>query len=713
MSKFSVIAAAVLFGACSALAQTGDSGAKFKRTDSNATESVKLDMVSVTANRSETDVAKYAGQVSVLNQNGLTRTPSLIESINEIPGVHTGTDFGRQAAQQFTIRGFGYQSEERVIIEQDGVKRSPSLYSNMISTFRVDNDLLKRVEVVKGASSVLHGSGAIGGIVSMQTKSVDDFIIGGKNYGVMIGHRQESNNMNSNRGALAFKPVENLGFLFYGKHADHGDIKLADGGVSNVKIGKKVEDIKSIGNDERINTIFGKIEWDITDEHELDFSVFNYHENLVTGWQSLWRLQDGTTGRIKQRDYNVAYKYSPINNPWVNLSAQYYNTKSSYHRVAEDVDYANTEKRWGLNLKNESLFNTGILEHRLVVGAEYQDRREDLALFKGGVRSESNSHPNSYKDYGLYLQDVFDLGNFEFTLGGRYDRFERAVTKDNRPKYKESRFSPKLGVAYEVFDGINLLAGYAETFRAPTPHETSSIGPINRPYWYIPNLDLKPEIAKEYELGFSIDKENLLNNDRLYFKATHYNGKIKDMISLEPRLDLGNPPFDPKSPQRRYAKYDNIAEAKRSGYEVEAKYTIANFGFNLAYDHMKIRNKKTGKRIGVYADKLVVGTNYTYAPWGLGAGVSMRHYFSPKRDEKSFVSRGELYEYVDSSFTIVDFKGSWVPKNFENKIFGEGFRVNFGVNNIFNKKYIHASRTKDAILVGKSRNFYVDFEKTF
>ena len=49
MSKFSVIAAAVLFGACSALAQTGDSGAKFKRTDSNATESVKLDMVSVTA----------------------------------------------------------------------------------------------------------------------------------------------------------------------------------------------------------------------------------------------------------------------------------------------------------------------------------------------------------------------------------------------------------------------------------------------------------------------------------------------------------------------------------------------------------------------------------------------------------------------------------------------------------------------------------------
>ena len=124
MSKFSVIAAAVLFGACSALAQTGDSGAKFKRTDSNATESVKLDMVSVTANRSETDVAKYAGQVSVLNQSDLIKSPSVIDALGSVPGVMLGNDYGRQVGQYYNIRGFGYQSEARVIIEQDGIKRS-------------------------------------------------------------------------------------------------------------------------------------------------------------------------------------------------------------------------------------------------------------------------------------------------------------------------------------------------------------------------------------------------------------------------------------------------------------------------------------------------------------------------------------------------------------------------------------------------------------
>ena len=95
MGKFSIIAAAVLLSAASALAQTGGADGKFKRADSNATGSVKLDMVFVTANRSEADVAKYAGQVSVLNQNDLVKSPPVIDAIGSVPGVMLGNDHGR------------------------------------------------------------------------------------------------------------------------------------------------------------------------------------------------------------------------------------------------------------------------------------------------------------------------------------------------------------------------------------------------------------------------------------------------------------------------------------------------------------------------------------------------------------------------------------------------------------------------------------------
>ena len=52
---------------------------------------------------------------------------NVIDSIMQIPGVDGSMDMGRQIGRQFQIRGFGYQSDERVIIKQDGVRRSAGM----------------------------------------------------------------------------------------------------------------------------------------------------------------------------------------------------------------------------------------------------------------------------------------------------------------------------------------------------------------------------------------------------------------------------------------------------------------------------------------------------------------------------------------------------------------------------------------------------------
>ena len=119
--------------------------------------------VTVIGTRTDVEIIKYPGSANVLSQDDLTSSSSLIESLSIVPGFEMGGGHGRNIGQQYTIRGFGYQSEDRVIVKMDGVRRSPSLYSNHISSFRVDNDLLTSVDVVKGASSISHGGGAIGG----------------------------------------------------------------------------------------------------------------------------------------------------------------------------------------------------------------------------------------------------------------------------------------------------------------------------------------------------------------------------------------------------------------------------------------------------------------------------------------------------------------------------------------------------------------------
>ena len=144
--------------------------------ENNATKSQDLGQIVVQATVSAVDNLKYAGSAGILTPKDMKAKTNVIDSIMQIPGVDGSMDMGRQIGRHFQIRGFGYQSDECVIIKQDGVRRSAGMYSNMISSFRTDSDILKRVEVIKGASSVLHGSGAIGGIVNMQTKSASDYL---------------------------------------------------------------------------------------------------------------------------------------------------------------------------------------------------------------------------------------------------------------------------------------------------------------------------------------------------------------------------------------------------------------------------------------------------------------------------------------------------------------------------------------------------------
>ena len=689
-----------------------------KHCNNNA---VSLAPISVIANKANTSVVKYTGQISILTPNELIGNNNVVEAMGQIPGVDIDNDFGRQAGAQYSIRGYGYQSENRVIIKQDGVKRSTSLFSNHVSSFRVDPTLLKQVEVVKGGSSVLHGSGAIGGIVSMKTKNAYDFLGEDRQVGLTIGGGAESNKSDSRHIALALAPEElPIDLLVYARRSHYGDIKLADGGVwSKTRSGKDVL-IDEVGNDERITNSFAKLGWNIDDEQRLEISHYKYNEKLNTVWQTLWHRDygdDPVRGRLKQEDSILNYNFTSHSNSLIDLAAKLYKGNASYHREWGDDGsfYRNQDKRWGFDLKNNARFNTAAIEHNLVTGVDYEHRKEDAIFFSGGEFSDFGSFPNYYKDLGIYIQDVMSYKKWELTLGGRYDSFRRGVNADNKEKYKEHHFSPKIGLSYEVFNGVRLLANYAETFRSPTPNETSADGPLNPHYWYLPNTNLQPEIAKEYEVGFSIDKQNLFGNDELYFKATYFTGHIDDMINLTSLPELGFAPDigDLDGRQRLYAQYQNVNKAKRTGIEIESKYYNNGWSLNTGFSHLKMTNDKTGERLAPSTDKLYTNIAYTYQPWGLTNGFKITHWFRPQRDSYVRVIRGKKYYYINKSYTMVDFQGAWKPKNTNINFLDNSFTLNFGIKNLFNKQRLTPNSMTTSTSVGKGRNYYFNIEKRF
>ncbi|MCV6615651.1 MAG: TonB-dependent receptor, partial [Cellvibrionaceae bacterium] len=559
------------------------------------------------------------------------------------------------------------------------------------------------------------GSGAIGGIVEMKTKDATDYLAEGEHFGGLLGLRYESNNMHSVRAGIYGKadslPID---FLLYGKTADYGEIDLADGGTP---------DYETIGNDEEINTSYLNIGFDISDEQRLTFSVFDFDESLETVWQTLYHYEinedSPVIGSLQQTDYVVNYDYTSSSNALIDLSAKVYRSKAYYSRGWDNVDpdngkrdqltYKNEETRQGFNLKNIARFNSGAIGHVLLTGVEFNKREEDALYLRNGVYSDFGSMPNNYDDWGFYLQDVIDFGQLELTLAGRYDRFDRSIDRPGAFDYEDSHFSPRVALAYEISPGLNLLLGYSETFRAPTPHETSSEGALNPHYYYMPNADLEAETAREFEGGFSYNSKGLwLADDEISIKASYFDGDIEDMISLQRLPELGTPPES-----RFYAQYQNIDNARRKGYEIELTYSLSKLVVSSSFEHLELYDEQTGENVNqAFADKLQMSATYVNNELGLQIGLGMDHWFEPDQNPATIVSRGKTYTYVDGDFTQFNLKGVWnIP--LANMGIIEAAKLKFGVNNLTDKQYINARYTNNTSRVGNGSNIYIDLELDF
>lgn len=684
-----------------------------------AAEHATLSEVTVLGTRLALDVMKYPGSVAVLDDTALDGTVNVIEALGRVPGVASGSDSGRSIGSQFTVRGFGYGSEDRVIVLQDGVRRSSSLYSNHVSTFRSDNDLLKRVEVVKGASSVSHGGGAIGGVIGMTTKDAGDFLAAGEERGVAAKLAYQTNNYREVylAGALApaDKPYE---LLAYGKRGRVGDLRLS----RTVDKGSGVFN-RDVDNHEDLEVGFIKAAWNLPHGQRAALSYYDFAEDTEVTWQTLFHSGYSTTtgpvrGTLRQRDMVASYTLQP-GSPWLNVSAMAYHAVGSYDRGYEYVlssgaqrklDYENKDTRRGLRLNNQMYFDALGARHRLIVGVDYERRNEDASYVLDGVATVFGSIPNTYNDLGLFLQEEASFLDDRLVvhLGGRYDRFQRKVNA-NEGEYSNSHFSPRVGVSAAVGQGWHLLGNYSESFRAPTPHETSSSGPLNPHYYYLPNPDLKPETVREFEWGVSFDRRSMfVDGDRLRMKSTYFDGTIDNLIKLQPDLAGPKPPES-----NHYATYENVDKVERRGYELTTAYSTRRAGVDLSYEHLKQRDKATGRFTPqAYADRVRVGVHFS--PFErMRVNVDVSHWRKPDQNPETVVSGGRTLWYVRDDFTQVNVGVRWAPRLADGSLLGKEIEISAGVNNLFDQPYINALNVETTTRVGKGRNAYLSLTSRF
>ncbi len=135
--------------------------------------------VTVTASRTETRLAETAASVVVLGADELetAAAPAADDVLRQVPGFQlfrrTSGRAANPTAQGVSLRGVGASGASRALVLYDGAPLNDP-FGGWVYWGRVPREGLRRVEVLRGASSSLYGSGALGGVVQFVPRGADD-----------------------------------------------------------------------------------------------------------------------------------------------------------------------------------------------------------------------------------------------------------------------------------------------------------------------------------------------------------------------------------------------------------------------------------------------------------------------------------------------------------------------------------------------------------
>jgi hemoglobin/transferrin/lactoferrin receptor protein len=700
--------------------------------DPGATE---LDQVTVTATLNPREVADTPGTVTVKEREELDR--ELVTDIRDLvryePGVSVATNPGRFGLAGFSIRGI---DGNRVLIEIDGV-RIPDAFA--IGSFSnagrdlVDVDLLKRVEIIRGAASSLYGSNAIGGVVSFQTKDPEDYLTpgGSGHLGVKGGwYGADDGRQGAFTAALG---GERVGFLLGFSHREGNE-------PGNQGSDDSQSPARTLPNPQRytVDSALAKLVVEPADGHRLEFAfetgrsrtrteVFTARTTSSTGPSTIQVLDlDGDDSQQRDRQ-SLDYSIAPATGWLDEISLQAYHQSSQtrqdtveLRRTSNSATGAVTpQERYrsfhfdqdigGAELLARKAFSMGGSEHLVVTGAEFigtdfvqlrdgRARNPDTGASSNVIAPDVfpvRDFPRSRtRETALFIQDEITLADGALSLipGLRVDRYrldprpDPIFAEDNpgvEPvRLSDSSVSPKLGALWWFTPNWALTGQYAEGFRAP-PYSDVNIGFTNLQFGYtaIANPDLRPEESQSLELGV----RGAFDWGRL--SLTAYDNRYDDFIESLIALD----PTDPQAvPGLITFQSRNLTEVSIRGAELAAAIdgraltqALAGFSLRLSAAYARGQDETADAPLAsVDPLKVVTGVAYEHgAGWGvelIGTGVR---------------AQTRVPQLESSGYAVFDLLAWWRPRPW--------LAVSAGVFNLADRSYIEWA---DARIAGLPEN---------
>ncbi len=647
-------------------------------------KTAEFDEVLVSATRIQEKVSESSRSAAVVGEEQLAEKQG--DSVAEVLKTEANINIAngpRASAQQVEIRGL---SGQRVLQTIDGARQNTS--AGHRGTFFMDPELLSSVEVVRGPASSLWGSGAIGGVVSQNTKSAREMLDEGQSFGGYLKQGYETNGQRSKSSGAIYGAKGSIDWLLNGSYSDGDNIKAGNDNT--------LENSAS-----RSRSGLAKFGWQLDEAQRLQLSGrINEISEAVPSNPATDVSNSVPLVRRDSKDSNLTLDYSlaPTGNALLDLDAKFYWNKTDYdeNRLTKGQFDTTEYETLGFSIANRSQWQ-GL---KLTYGLDgYRDQIETFRDDSGQSGQRPGNIDGESRVWGAFVAANIALGeNWSLDPALRYDSFENESNNLGHSS-DDDALSPSLALVWKTAPWLTLSARYDEAFRAPSVEEMYSSGthycipPIPN---FLPNglcntfevnENLKAEKAKNKELKADMRFAELAGNDELALSLSVFRNDVDDFIEQRVTNPLhGIPGLEQNT------RWDNVDKARLTGFELTGKYRINQTRLSLSYGQTEGKDRHDGGYLAnIPANKLVLDLSQGIMAGDMKLGTRVSYNASQDRvPEDNPVNR-----YQD--YTLWDVYLAWEPAmgTFE------GLRVDFAIENIGDEEYIQAWQT----LMDQGRNF--------
>ncbi len=629
---------------------------------------------------------------------------SISDTLNYVAGV-TANPYGADTrVDGGFIRGLS------PLQYRDGMRDLYSFYASI----RSDPYNFSRIEVVRGPASSLFGSGALGGLINMVSKT-PEMRTGGE-VSLRYGSHDRKELLADVQGQLG----DSLGARLVARVRDSGtqvnfvpddrvviapslrwqpssrtDIQLIglyqeDDGGSTAQFLPNVGTILPNPNGKLKNSLFiGKPGWDRYDGRLLQGTALVNHEFSDT-------IRLNLKGRYIDSDLTYLTHYP---DSYSNPANPYLDPAQHIIGLYADGSYA----RLNIFSTDNNIqfdFNTGAnIKHVLLAGIDYSwnhVRKEGgfayetidiynidyaaLSNFGGGIPTAANAGGALYlgafpddtaqKALGFYVQDQIEFWEkVSVVLGARRDRVRNKTAGTPAEVAKATTY--RAGVIAEVLPGVSPFLSYTESF-----DPISGAASNGRAF--------KPKAGRQYEGGIKF----------------HPTKQILVTAAVYDIQESGRPVDDPSTPNPTDQRQAGKTTSK--GFDIEASWIApGNFELLLNYGHNKVQeidpvfgpsgqlDNVPKESASVWASKVMtLGPDLSLK---LGGGVR----YNASNDSGTI--RTPSYTLVDA---IVDLR--W-----------QQWGLTINATNLLNKKYYAACLSRGDCFIGAERNIMATITRRF